>query len=96
MKSPLNAYRWVGRFEGVSLLTLFLIAMPMKYVFHEPQMVRVVGSIHGFLFILYGAFSVYLTSEFAWPGKKLMTALFMSCLPFGTFFFEKKYLPEQA
>lgn len=38
--------------EGVSLLVLLFVAMPLKYIWHYPLAVRVVGSLHGALFLL--------------------------------------------
>lgn len=38
--------------EGLSWLTLLLIAMPLKYMAGEPMAVKIVGMAHGVLFIL--------------------------------------------
>ena len=43
----------VGYCEGVSALCLFLIAMPVKYMLGQPELVTIVGSIHGALFVAY-------------------------------------------
>jgi integral membrane protein len=37
--------------EGISTLVLFCVAMPLKYFAGMPLAVRIVGSIHGFLFV---------------------------------------------
>ncbi len=37
--------------DGVSLLFLFFIAMPMKYLGDRPEVVTWAGGIHGFLFL---------------------------------------------
>lgn len=37
--------------EGISTLVLFGVAMPLKYFAGMPLAVRVVGSVHGFLFV---------------------------------------------
>jgi integral membrane protein len=47
----LSGLRWLARSEGVSLLVLVLVAMPLKYVGHRPDPVRVVGMLHGLLFL---------------------------------------------
>lgn len=41
----------LSRIEGLSLVTLLLIAMPLKYMCGMPVAVRLVGSIHGALFL---------------------------------------------
>jgi integral membrane protein len=81
-----------GWFEGVSLLLLFFVAMPMKYIWGNPQMVKIVGMAHGALFVLYILGAIILFSEENWTGKKLGLAVLLSSVPFGTFIFERKYL----
>ena len=48
----LSKLRVLGMIEGVSTLLLFFVAMPLKYRFGIPEAVRIVGSLHGFLFVL--------------------------------------------
>jgi integral membrane protein len=47
----LRRLRQLGMVEGTSTLILFGIAMPLKYVWDMPLAVRIVGSLHGFLFV---------------------------------------------
>lgn len=47
----LRMLRQLAIIEGISTLVLFGIAMPLKYFAGMPLAVRIVGSIHGFLFI---------------------------------------------
>ena len=51
--SQIRVFRMTALAEGVSFLTLLFVAMPMKYFMGMPEVVRVVGSIHGGLFLLY-------------------------------------------
>ncbi len=46
-----RALRHLAIVEGVSTLILFGIAMPLKYFAGMPLAVRIVGSIHGALFV---------------------------------------------
>lgn len=48
----LRKLRIVGLVEGISTLVLFGAAMPLKYFADMPKAVRIVGSIHGGLFML--------------------------------------------
>ncbi|MCH9821996.1 MAG: DUF3817 domain-containing protein, partial [Bacteroidetes bacterium] len=43
----MNAFKWIGRIEGFSFLFLLLIAMPLKYIWDEPLMVKYAGWAHG-------------------------------------------------
>ncbi|MCH2106151.1 MAG: DUF3817 domain-containing protein [Planctomycetes bacterium] len=48
----LRGLRTLSFVEGVSTLVLFGVAMPLKYVWDMPLAVRIVGSVHGLLFML--------------------------------------------
>lgn len=47
----LHALRQLTIIEGISTLVLFGIAMPLKYFAGMPLAVRIVGTIHGVLFV---------------------------------------------
>lgn len=46
-----RALRHLAIVEGISTLVLFFIAMPLKYFAGMPMAVRIVGSLHGALFV---------------------------------------------
>ncbi|HEY0142350.1 MAG TPA: DUF3817 domain-containing protein [Thermoanaerobaculia bacterium] len=46
-----RALRHLAVIEGISTLVLFGIAMPLKYFAGMPLAVRIVGSVHGALFV---------------------------------------------
>lgn len=83
---------WIGRAEGTSLLLLMFVAMPIKYILGYPEFVRVVGGIHGGLFLLYIGLAIIAARKNAWSKQQLFISAVLSCLPFGTFYFERKYL----
>ena len=43
----------VSYFEGFSALFLFAVAMPVKYIGGEPELVSIVGAVHGGLFVAF-------------------------------------------
>ena len=43
----------VSYLEGFSALFLFAVAMPVKYIGGDPELVSLVGAIHGGLFVLF-------------------------------------------
>ena len=53
LQTPIGRLRLMGFIEGMSLLILLFIAMPLKYWADYPMAVTIVGSVHGGLFILY-------------------------------------------
>jgi integral membrane protein len=79
----------VGFAEGISFLTLLFIAMPLKYFAEMPLPVRIVGMLHGILFVW---FSIALLKDTLDNKCSIKTALFgfiLSFLPFGTFYLER-------
>ncbi len=79
----------VGLAEGSSFLTLLCIAMPMKYFMGMPEVVRVVGSIHGVLFVLYVGLLAMLHVRQRWSFIFSLYAFIASIIPFGTFILDK-------
>ena len=92
LSKSLTIFKWTSILEGTSFLLLLFIAMPLKYIWHWPQMVEVVGMAHGVLFVAYifGAFLLYKPMQ--WSLKTLFIICISSVLPFGPFYVEKKYL----
>jgi integral membrane protein len=79
----------IGKIEGYSYLLLLFIAMPLKYIFHIPQFVRPVGSLHGALFVAFIALLALMFFTVKLSFKNACLALLMSLLPFGTFFLKR-------
>lgn len=84
-------FRMIGRLEGVSFLLLLLLAMPLKYYAGWPLGVKIMGSLHGGLFLAYCAAVLMVGVNHEWPIKKQALAFLAAVFPCGTFIFEKKY-----
>jgi integral membrane protein len=91
----LHRFRMIGIAEGISFLVLLLVAMPLKYLMHLPQPVKIMGWIHGALFItfIYFAFEVMgsLNKSFLWFLKAIAAAF----IPLGTFVFDRQLKREE-
>jgi integral membrane protein len=87
--SQIRIFRMIGLAEGSSFITLLFIAMPMKYFMGMPEVVRVVGSIHGVLFVLYVGLLAMLHFRQRWSFIFSLYALIASVIPFGTFMLDK-------
>jgi integral membrane protein len=85
----LRFFRYVSLIEGVSLLTLLFIAMPFKYLLDIPQPVKVVGWIHGVLFIVYAALLLVVWIKYRWSLLFAAGAFLASLIPFGTFVLDR-------
>lgn len=92
----IQAFRIMGWLEGLSFLALLFIAMPMKYALGDPQMVKLMGPLHGFLFLGYLLLGHYVADKLGWNLKTRFYAFIAAVLPFGTFVFERKYLAKNT
>lgn len=76
--------------DGISYLVLLGIAMPLKYLADMPLAVRLVGSVHGFLFLTLCAFLlaalVKKRLSFGW----CVVVFLCSVIPFAPFFLDRK------
>ncbi|MPT36057.1 MAG: DUF3817 domain-containing protein [Flavobacterium sp.] len=88
----LRFFKIIAFLEGISLLLLLFVAMPLKYMYDKPEMVRMVGMAHGLLFIGYIVLASMLKMEENWSLKKFLIVCVASVIPFGTFYVEKKIL----
>lgn len=89
LSSAIRRLRWVGLLEGISYLVLLGIAMPLKYYAGMPEAVRVVGSIHGGLFVLFLLSIAEVTVRRPWWSPKFWAIAFVASLvPGGTFWLD--------
>lgn len=95
MLNSLKLFKIIALAEGISFLVLVGIAMPLKYLAGQPEAVRIAGSIHGGLFILYLLAIIPAAYYGRWTGKWIVGAIAASILPFGPFVFEAKLKREQ-
>ncbi|MFZ6000860.1 MAG: DUF3817 domain-containing protein [Bacteroidota bacterium] len=87
----IKTLRWIALTEGVSFLFLLLIAMPLKYYFGQPELVKWTGWIHGILFMAYIAFVFLCVQAMRWNWFNTLVALAASLVPLGTFFLDKSF-----
>ncbi|WP_424765499.1 DUF3817 domain-containing protein [Paenibacillus sp. sgz302251] len=95
-KTAIGRLRFIGFYEGVSFLVLLLIAMPLKYWADIPQVVTVVGALHGLLFVLYVLAVIHVWIVHRWSLLKVAAAMIAAFLPFGPFVVDRKLLRDQA
>ncbi|MBO9585429.1 MAG: DUF3817 domain-containing protein [Flavobacterium sp.] len=95
LQSSIGRLRIIGFLEGTSLLILFFIAMPLKYIFEIPFLTRPVGTIHGALFLLFIFNTLSVGVEQKWKFKDTTWKVLLACvIPFGTFYIDSKILSK--
>jgi integral membrane protein len=81
----------IGKWEGYSYLILIFIAMPLKYIFAIPEFVKIFGSIHGLLFVIFIILLAILKFKYSLSFKLAFYSFMLSLLPFGTFYLAKLF-----
>jgi len=92
----IKAFQIISILEGVSLLLILFVSMPLKYMFDMPEANQVIGMAHGILFLVYVVMAILVKSELNWNFKTLLIVLACSIIPFGTFWMDRKYLKGKA
>lgn len=96
-KTPIGRLRIIGFFEGISLLILVFIAVPLKYWGGQPAMVKTMGPIHGLLFTLFVVTTLSVGVTYKWKFSRVSWKVLVACIiPFGTFYVDKYILAPQA
>jgi integral membrane protein len=72
--NPLRQLRLIAFLEGLSFVLLLFVAMPLKYLAELPMAVRIVGSVHGLLFLVFVAALYRVVLEQEWPARRWLAA----------------------
>lgn len=91
-KSKIGRLRIIGYFEGISLLILVFIAVPMKYYFGNPSLSKALGPVHGAIFLLFLFNALSVGVEENWKFKTTWKVILACFIPFGTFYIDNKIL----
>ena len=90
MKHPVSFLRTVTLLEAISYLVLLFAAMPLKYVWGMPLAVKIVGSVHGGLFVLFCVALWRVLMHSNWPFSRAALIFIASLLPFVPFFIDRR------
>lgn len=80
--------------EGTSLLALLFVAMPLKYGFDIPEAVKLVGPLHGGLFVFFNLMIGFYALKRRLTEAQIGFGVVASLLPFGTFVYKAKMLKD--
>jgi integral membrane protein len=94
LKTEIGRLRIIAFIEGVSFLLILFVTMPLKYWLDVPEPNKIIGMLHGLLFVLYVLAVVQAKFTFNWNGKITFWSLIASVIPFGTFWADKKYFTK--
>ncbi len=87
--SELQKFRFINKIEGISIIILLFIAMPMKYSFGYPMATKVVGMLHGLLVFAFIYQIIEAKKEAGFTLKETALYSILSLIPFGSFYTDK-------
>ncbi|NLR79505.1 DUF3817 domain-containing protein [Chitinophaga eiseniae] len=94
-RTKIGRLRVIGYLEGISLLVLVFIAVPMKYYFGNPSLSKALGPIHGAIFLLFLFNTLSVGVEQNWKFKTTTWRVILACfIPFGTFYIDSRILSK--
>jgi len=88
LQTKIGRLRILSLIEGCSLLLLVFIGVPFKYFLHIPMLVKILGPVHGVLFLLLIFMTISASTEFGWKFKRSGSIILASVIPFGCFYVE--------
>lgn len=94
--TEVGQFRVVSLLEGLSYLLLLGIAVPVKYLAHDPSLVRLMGRVHGGLFVLFVLALARAAAAAPWNARQIATAAVASFVPGGAFWLERKLRSEES
>jgi len=89
--------RLIGFLEGISLLILSGIGVPLKYAWGDPSLVKMMGPLHGLLFLLFVINTISVGVAYGWKFGNTTWKVLLACfIPFGTFYIDRKILSKNG
>lgn len=91
--TSLGRLRIVSYLEGLTLLFLLFVAVPLKYFWLNASLVKVIGPIHGALFLWFILNTLSASIEHKWSFRSVTWKVLLACIiPFGTFYIDRQIL----
>lgn len=93
IQTKVGRLRLIGLLEGISLLVLVFVAVPLKYGWQHTELSAALGPIHGALFLLFIFNTLSVGTEQGWRFRQTTWKVLLACMvPFGTFYIDRHIL----
>lgn len=83
-------YRVMAFVVGVGLILLVFVGMPLQFAAHEKVVVEVVGTFHGYLYLLYLVMAADLARRAHWRLGRILAVVAAGFVPFLAFVVEHR------
>ncbi|MGH9017584.1 MAG: DUF3817 domain-containing protein [Acidimicrobiales bacterium] len=85
----LTRYRVLAYTTAVLLIVLVFVGLPLQFAEGKPLVDKIVGTMHGYLYLVYLACALQLTLKLRVPIVKMFLVLLAGTVPFGAFVAER-------
>jgi integral membrane protein len=85
IEGALLRYRILAYVVGVGLVVLVLIGVPLQTAGHNDSVVKIVGPLHGFLYMLYLVLVLDLARRCRWNPIRMLLVMAAGTVPFLSF-----------
>jgi integral membrane protein len=90
----LMRYRIMAYVVGVGLILLVFVGLPLQFAAHQTLVVQVVGTIHGYLYLVYLAAALDLARRAHWRLGRIVAVVAAGFVPFLAFVIEHRVLRQ--
>ncbi len=90
----LKSFKMIVLIEGISLLLLLVLAIPLNYLFNLDGPLFFIGMAHGTLFLFYAITTITITHKQKWPISSGVLVFIAGMVPFG-FIYVDKFIKHQ-
>lgn len=86
----MRGFNFIGIAETISAASLYFIAMPLKYIGGNEILVKLIGPVHGALWVLYIGLLAFGWQQMKWNMRAVLIGGFLSLLPGGPIWLERR------
>lgn len=94
MRAALLRYRIMAYVVGTLLTILCFVGLPLQFVAHNDVVVEVVGTVHGYCYLVYLAVAYDMARRVRWRIGRLIPVVLGGLVPGLAFFMERRITPQ--
>ncbi len=94
LHTTIGRLRVMGYVEGLTLLTLVAVGVPLKHFVGHPEVVTIFGPIHGLAFLAYALWLVECSIAGKWKASEITILAIAAFIPLG-FLYSRRILARK-
>lgn len=89
MRAAAMRYRVMAYITGILIIVVCFVGIPLQFAAHDTWIVNNIGTVHGFLYIVYIVFAYMLAQKLKMKMMPTVLLLLAGTIPVMTFFVER-------